>query len=101
MEVSNDRGGAVHHMVLMQPVHDADPHRSHRARSPRRTGPRMRFRFVASCLLFALLGPAVAAQVGPATGHALLISDIHLDPLADPAIVKQLIASPVGQWEAL
>ncbi len=30
-----------------------------------------------------------------------MISDIHLDPLADRAIVAQLIAAPVGQWEAI
>ena len=54
---------------------------------------------IASCLLFACVGSAALAQTAPATGRALLISDIHLDPLADPAIVKQLIASPVEQWE--
>ncbi len=43
----------------------------------------------------------LAAQTAPPTGRALLISDIHLDPLADPAIVKQLIASPVEQWSAI
>jgi sphingomyelin phosphodiesterase acid-like 3 len=56
---------------------------------------------IASWLLFALMGTAAVAQIGQATGRALLISDIHLDPLADPAIVKQLIASPVGQWDAI
>src|SRR5262249_21168273 len=34
------------------------------------------------------------------TGNALLISDIHFDPLADPVIVKQLIARPAAQWQA-
>ena len=57
---------------------------------------------IAACLLFALLaGPAAVAQVAPATGHALLISDIHFDPLADPAIIKQLIAAPLEQWAAI
>jgi len=46
-------------------------------------------------------GTAAFAQTAPATGRALLISDIHLDPLANPAIVKQLIAAPVVQWEAI
>ena len=45
----------------------------------------------------------VKAALSPAapTGHALLLSDIHFDPLADPAIVKQLIAAPASQWEAI
>lgn len=62
----------------------------------------MRLRITIACfLLCAVVGPAGVAQVGPATGRALLISDVHLDPLADPAIVKQLIAAPVSQWEAI
>jgi hypothetical protein len=56
---------------------------------------------IITCLLFAWMGPAAVAQTGPATGHALLISDAHLDPLADPAIVKQLIAAPLEQWDAI
>ena len=56
---------------------------------------------IAVWLLFAWMGPAVAAQTGSPTGRALLISDIHLDPLSDPAIVKQLIVSPVSQWESI
>jgi sphingomyelin phosphodiesterase acid-like 3 len=56
---------------------------------------------IVSCLLFAWVALAAVAQTGPATGRALLISDIHLDPLSDPAIIKQLIASPVSQWEAI
>src|SRR5882757_8150523 len=53
-------------------------------------------------LLFAwVIGSVAVAQVGPATGRGLLITDVHLDPLADPAIVKQLIASPVAQWGAI
>ncbi len=48
-----------------------------------------------------VMGPAAVAQIVPATGRGLLISDIHLDPLDDPAIVQQLIASPVTQWEAV
>ena len=57
-----------------------------------------------SILFFLFLCAPIAsdsAQAGPPTGRALLISDIHLDPLADPAIVKQLIAAPVSQWEAI
>jgi sphingomyelin phosphodiesterase acid-like 3 len=54
---------------------------------------------IAGWLLFAFV--ASVAQTGPPTGRALLISDIHLDPLSDPAIVKHLIASPVEQWESI
>jgi sphingomyelin phosphodiesterase acid-like 3 len=61
----------------------------------------MKFRVpIVSWLLFAWVGLA-AAQNGASTGRALLVSDVHLDPLADPAIVKQLIAAPVEQWEAI
>jgi len=68
----------------------------------RSAGARMKLRItIARWLLFACVWPAAVAQSGPATGRALLISDIHLDPLADPAIVKQLIAAPVAQWEAI
>lgn len=34
-------------------------------------------------------------------GRALLIADLHFDPLSDPAIVKQLIAAPVSEWETI
>jgi hypothetical protein len=60
-----------------------------------------------SILIALILSWSVAAQVNAAlssaapTGHALLISDIHFDPLADSAIVKQLIAAPVSEWEAI
>jgi hypothetical protein len=49
--------------------------------------------------------PGVQSSFGgsPAapTGNALLLSDIHFDPLADPVIVKQLIATPASQWQAI
>jgi sphingomyelin phosphodiesterase acid-like 3 len=38
----------------------------------------------------------LAAQ--PPAGHALLISDVHFDPLADKSIVKELIARPAKEW---
>ena len=56
---------------------------------------------IAGWLLFAWMVATAIAQTGPPTGRALLISDIHLDPLSDPAIVKQLIASPIAQWEEI
>ena len=37
----------------------------------------------------------------PSAGNALLISDLHFDPLADPSLVKQLIDAPVGDWETI
>ncbi len=60
-----------------------------------------RGRAIAVFLFVAVTGPAAFTQPAPATGRALLISDIHLDPLADPAIVKQLIAAPVSRWEEI
>ncbi|MBV8674315.1 MAG: metallophosphoesterase, partial [Acidobacteriaceae bacterium] len=57
---------------------------------------------IAGWLFFAWMGgPGAVAQTPPATGRGLLISDIHFDPLADPAIVKRLIASPPDEWEAI
>lgn len=45
------------------------------------------------------LDPRPAPQ--PLQGRFLLLSDIHFDPFADPAIVPQLIASRVEQWPAI
>lgn len=39
--------------------------------------------------------------VGPGQGLFLHVSDIHFNPFADPAIVPQLIAAPVEQWQAI
>jgi sphingomyelin phosphodiesterase acid-like 3 len=58
-------------------------------------------------LIAAILSCSPVTQVNAAlspvapTGRALLLSDIHFDPLADPAIVKQLIAAPASQWAAI
>ena len=56
-------------------------------------------------LLAAILAvaPAALAQTAaPAsTLPALFLSDIHLDPYADPAKVAKLNASPAAQWPAL
>jgi sphingomyelin phosphodiesterase acid-like 3 len=45
----------------------------------------------------------LAASPEPPSGHALLLSDIHFDPLADvnPTIVKELSAAPVSQWQEI
>jgi hypothetical protein len=46
--------------------------------------------------------PAVLAlSPSPSAGNALLISDLHFDPLADPDIVKKLIEAPVSDWESI
>jgi sphingomyelin phosphodiesterase acid-like 3 len=53
----------------------------------------------AAIIVSVLFGPS-AAPVCFATpnGRVLLISDIHFDPLADPAMVRQLVAAPASQW---
>jgi len=35
------------------------------------------------------------------SGNALLLSDLHFDPLADPSILKQLIDTPASDWEPI
>lgn len=73
--------------------------------------------FVSGLLFFlsvAASGVAVAQAGSPAavqeahsagaraqTVSALMISDIHLDPFADPAKVKQLVDAPVSEWEGI
>ncbi len=55
----------------------------------------------AAFALLALLGLAPAlAQTGGA-GRALALSDIHFDPLADPALADALAAAAVEDWGAL
>jgi hypothetical protein len=34
-------------------------------------------------------------------GTFLILADIHFDPFADPALVSQLAASPVDQWQSI
>src|SRR5258707_12752260 len=38
---------------------------------------------------------------GPNQGLFLMLSDIHLDPFADPAIVCKLASSPTEAWTAI
>jgi len=47
--------------------------------------------------IFALSGLAQAQ----AAQQFLIISDIHFNPLADPALAAQLMAAEPGQWEAI
>jgi len=44
---------------------------------------------------------ALAGSPPAATGNALLLSDLHFDLLADPAIVRQLIDAPVSGWDSI
>jgi hypothetical protein len=50
--------------------------------------------------LAAAAGCSDAAAPGPSrTG--LVVSDLHFDPLSDPALAAQLVAAPVSQWDAI
>jgi sphingomyelin phosphodiesterase acid-like 3 len=44
---------------------------------------------------------AFAGSLPAPTGNALLLSDLHFDPLADPAFVRQLIDAPVSGWDSI
>lgn len=59
--------------------------------------------FLIAYIWFSLAGTRASSAPAPAKpfGNVLLVSDIHFDPLADPTIVQQLIASPVAQWETI
>jgi sphingomyelin phosphodiesterase acid-like 3 len=62
----------------------------------------VRFILISFCLPG--LPEALAGSPPPpsaACGNALLISDLHFDPLADPSLVKQLIGAPVCDWETI
>jgi sphingomyelin phosphodiesterase acid-like 3 len=50
---------------------------------------------------FSSVPSSAASSPARPSGNVLLISDIHFDPLADPAIVKQLMAAPVSQWQPI
>ena len=48
------------------------------------------------------LPEALAGSPPPSpAGNALLLSDLHFDPLADPSLVKRLIDAPVSDWETV
>jgi predicted phosphodiesterase len=40
-------------------------------------------------------------KTGENHGNILLLSDLHLDPFANPDLVKKIIAAPVERWEAI
>ena len=45
--------------------------------------------------------PAARAAEAGGTIPALLVSDIHFDPLHDPGKIKQLVDAPVSQWSSI
>ena len=66
------------------------------------------FSLLAVCTLVAQAGliaqsaaPGQAAVAARPTVPALFLSDIHLDPFADPAKVAKLNASPAADWPAI
>jgi len=50
---------------------------------------------------FAEAQPASHAADAGRTIPALLVSDIHFDPLHDPAKIQQLVNAPVSQWNSI
>ena len=38
---------------------------------------------------------------GPGQGVFLIVSDIHFDPFADPALVEELVAADVDAWPGI
>ncbi len=55
-------------------------------------------------LALQLSGPASGQQAAPApaiAGQALIMSDLHFDPMADPGLVDQLAAAEPEQWSAV
>jgi hypothetical protein len=62
----------------------------------------MMARYVRLLLAALLLALPISAQASPsAQGRFLHLSDVHFDPLADPSLVRALIAAPIEQWEAI
>jgi sphingomyelin phosphodiesterase acid-like 3 len=59
--------------------------------------------YLVTLILFWGPGPRAFSASPPAgpSGNVLLLSDIHFDPLADPAVVRQLIAAPVARWHSI
>ncbi|HZO92764.1 MAG TPA: hypothetical protein VFB22_03265 [Candidatus Baltobacteraceae bacterium] len=65
--------------------------------------PALRFTTVLlfSLTLVAGLSAQAPAPSAPATQRWLLVSDVHFDPFADPALVDRLAAAPPGGWTAI
>jgi len=65
---------------------------------------RIRYFVLVILISFSVPGlPEASAGSPPSTslGNALLLSDLHFDPLADPSLVKQLIHAPISDWETI
>ncbi|MGH7039799.1 MAG: hypothetical protein ACREE1_16865, partial [Stellaceae bacterium] len=59
----------------------------------------LRFLALACAAMLVLLVPAAA---GPAAGGRVLIaSDLHFNPMADPALVDRLAAADPSAWPAI
>lgn len=58
---------------------------------------------VALVLLLAILwaAPTPARAQPPAPGRALIVSDLHFNPMADPSLVDRLAAADPRQWPAI
>jgi sphingomyelin phosphodiesterase acid-like 3 len=63
------------------------------------------FTLLTACTLLAVASaqsPAPGkAAAAPASVPALMLSDVHLDPFADPAKVAKLNAAPASEWPAI
>ena len=64
---------------------------------------RARFASVVGAVVVAALALAASRSVPPPpSGHALLLSDLHFDPLAaGPDLVEKLKASRIEAWDAI
>jgi sphingomyelin phosphodiesterase acid-like 3 len=64
-----------------------------------------RIRYFVFVILISCCAPglpvALAGSPPSSTGNALLLSDLHFDPLADPSLVKRLIDAPVSGWDTI
>jgi sphingomyelin phosphodiesterase acid-like 3 len=61
----------------------------------------MRRSLSALALLLAALHAPAQPTAGPATIPALFISDIHYDPLRNPALAPRLNSAPASEWPAI
>jgi sphingomyelin phosphodiesterase acid-like 3 len=63
--------------------------------------PRRRTRFLSILALALLAAFPAAAAAQQDTGTFVVLSDIHFDPLYDPALVPQLQAADARQWQRI
>lgn len=62
-----------------------------------------RCRYLAPITLLVLMAAALAARAAEHSGadEFLLVSDLHFNPMADPALVSDLAAADPGKWESI